>query len=396
LSIAVGSSIDPTASATGLIDGDALGNVSFDVYQGATLLNAMPTTPGTYKIVPKDASLQAADMSAYTNTIKYVAGKLIITQLPPVITTVAPSHGPEAGGTVVTITGEKLDTVTSITFGSKTLRKPTFTVNGDGTQITFKTAAGKGQVDLILHAGSATADSTYTYDAPPVVAVTAPLSLSLELKLVVGAKFEGQDVTIQGGGLKPNSDYTLVLHSTAVVVYQGIADADGNFLQVVKMPAKACVEAGTHTLTLTGIKPNGQSTSAVASFQLASNCIVGTGAAVKNIKKGKVTWTLSGFLFKYRDAALTADGLKSLDALIKNIKGAKVVTIYGYTETDTTSAVIKKANLILASARTASVKAYLKSKGINAVYRLFGKGGVNPVSLTDQSKNRRVVIDATF
>ncbi len=396
LSIAVGSSIDPTASATGLIDGDALGNVSFDVYQGATLLNAMPTTPGTYKIVPKDASLQAADMSAYTNTIKYVAGKLIITQLPPVITTVAPSHGPEAGGTVVTITGTKLDTVTSITFGSKTLRKPTFTVNGDGTQITFKTAAGKGQVDLILHAGNATADSTYTYDAPPVVAVTEPLSLSLELKLVVGAKFEGQDVTIQGGGLKPNSDYTLVLHSTAVVVYKGIADADGNFLQIVKMPAKACVEAGTHTLTLTGIKPNGKATSAVASFSLAANCVVGTGAAVKNIKKGKVTWTLSGFLFKYRDANLTPAGLKSLDQLIKNIKGAKVVSIFGYTETDTTSAVIKKANLFLAKARTESVKAYLKSKGINAVFHLFGKGGVNPVSLTDQSKNRRVVIDATF
>ena len=176
LNVAVGSSIDPTASATGLIDGDALGNVSFDVYQGATLLNAMPTTPGTYKLVPKDASLQAADMSAYTNTIKYVAGKLIITQVPPVITTVAPSHGPEAGGTVVTITGETLNTVTSITFGTKTLRKPAFTVNGDGTQITFKTAAGKGQVDLILHAGSAQADTTYTYDAPPVVAVTEPLS----------------------------------------------------------------------------------------------------------------------------------------------------------------------------------------------------------------------------
>jgi outer membrane protein OmpA-like peptidoglycan-associated protein len=125
-------------------------------------------------------------------------------------------------------------------------------------------------------------------------------------------------------------------------------------------------------------------------------CVVGGAAAVKSVVRGAVTWTLSGFLFKYRDDRLTAAGLKSLDALIKNIKGAKVVKIYGYTETDTKLDVIKKANLILAKARTESVRKYLLSKGIKAKYYTYGKGGVNPVSLTDQAQNRRVVINATF
>ena len=39
---------------------------------------------------------------------------------------------------------------------------------------------------------------------------------------------------------------------------------------------------------------------------------------------------------------------------------------------------------------------FLKSKGIKAVYKTVAKGGVDPVSLTDQSKNRRVVIEATY
>ena len=248
----------------------------------------------------------------------------------------------------------------------------------------------------MLRAGNAESAGVYVYDAPVIPPVTAPLSLSLVLQLEVGVKLSGQKSTISGGGLKAFSDYTLVMRSTPITIYQGVADANGNFLQVITMPGKACVAAGEHTLTLTCIKPDGTATTAKASFTLGDNCLVDGGAAVKSIVKGKVTWTLSGFLFKYRDDLLTPAGLKSLDALVKHIKGAKVVKIYGYTETDTKSAKIKAANLILAKARCESVKAYLKSKGITAKFYTFGKGGVNPVSLIDQSLNRRVVIDATF
>ena len=395
ITVAVGDSINPSAQAIGLIDGDNLGNVSYDYYQGATLLQSAPTTPGSYKIVPRDASLQAADSTAYQSDIKYVAGKLVVTQLPPTIISITPAHGPEAGGNTITITGTGLDAVTSIAFGTKTLRKPTFKVNGDGTEITFKVAAGKGQVDLTLRAGTAEAATTYAYDAPPVVN-SGPLHLDLALQFQVGAKLPGEKVLMTGGGLKPNSAYTLVMHSTALQLYSGIADANGDFSQNLVMPAKACLDTGEHSLTLTGILPNGKPASQTAVFHLADGCIIGQGQAVKSTVRGKVSWTLSGFLFKYRDAKLTKEGFKSLDGLAKYIAGTKVVKIYGYTETDTKSAQVKKSNLVLAKARCKTVMAYLKSKGIKAVYYTYGKGGVNPVSLVDQSLNRRVVIDATF
>jgi outer membrane protein OmpA-like peptidoglycan-associated protein len=396
ITVAVGDTINPSAQAIGLLDGDNLGNVAYDYYQGATLLQAAPTTPGTYKVVPHDASLQAADTGAYLSDLKYVAGKLVVTQVPPAIISVTPNHGPEKGGNTVTITGTGLDAVTSIVFGSKTLRKPTFTVNGDGTEITFKVAAGTGQVDVTLRAGTAEAATTYAYDPPPVVVVSGPMTLDLALQFQVGAKLPGQKVLMSGGGLKPNSAYTLVMHSKALQLYSGIADSKGDFTQQLIMPAKACLDTGEHSLTLTGITPDGKSATQTAIFHLADNCVIGDGQAVKSVVKGKVTWSLSGFLFKYRDDKLTSAGLKSLDNLMKHIQGTKVVKIFGYTETDTKSDKIKKANLILAKARCESVKAYFKKKGINAIYYTFGKGGVNPVSLVNQSLNRRVVIDATF
>jgi outer membrane protein OmpA-like peptidoglycan-associated protein len=394
VSVALGESISPSATAIGLIEGDELGSVTYDYYQGATLLTSAPTEAGTYKIVPRDANITAADMQAYVSTFKYVAGKLLITQVPPVFTAAKPAHGPEAGNNTVVISGERLGDVTSIVIGTKTLRKSDFVVNGDGTEISFKAPAGKGQVDLILRAGNAESAGVYVYDAPAVPVVTAPVTLELKLNLISAAKLSGQKITLSGGSLKPLTEFTLMLGS--ISMFKGMTDANGNFSKVVTMPAKSCVAAGEHSLTLSGTKPNGSKSTAKASFSIGNQCVVGGPAAVKSVVRGAVTWTLSGFLFKYRDDRLTPAGLKSLDSLIKNIKGAKIVKIYGYTETDTKSAAVKKGNLVLAKARTESVRKYLLSKGINAKFFTYGKGGVNPVSLTNQAQNRRVVIDASF
>jgi outer membrane protein OmpA-like peptidoglycan-associated protein len=95
-------------------------------------------------------------------------------------------------------------------------------------------------------------------------------------------------------------------------------------------------------------------------------------------------------------ADLTPGAIKSLNMLVTKIKGAKLVKIYGYTETDTKSSVIKALNLILAKDRTVSVMNYLKTKIKGAKYLTYGKGGVNPVSLTNQALNRRVVIEVSF
>ena len=390
LTIAVGDIVSPTAVATGLIEGDGLDGFTYDYYQGTTLLNAPPTAVGTYKIVPSGGTLNAADATAYSNTIKYVSGKLIITPAPPTISELSPNHGPEAGGNKVTVKGTGFGQVTSLVIGTTTLRKPKFTVNGAGTEITFTAPKGVGVVELTLKAGNASVTGEYIYDAPPPV--TAPLSLKLKLDLVVGVKFSGQKVTITGGGLKANSEYTLYLHSSPVLIYKANTDSNGNFNQTVTMPGKACVSSGKHDLTLTGTAPDGSAATDTAYFVIDDKCIVAANAVKTDTKE----WTLSGFLFNYNDYSLTTGGLKSLGLLVPLIKGAKTVTIYGYTETDTKSAAVKAANLVLAKNRCLTVMEYLQAKGIKAIFKTYGKGGVNPVSLTDQSKNRRVVIEANY
>jgi outer membrane protein OmpA-like peptidoglycan-associated protein len=390
LVVAIGETIVPSYSMAGLIEGDAYDGVEFDYYSGATLLASVPTEPGTYKIVPKAGMLAAIDDAAYSNLVKYVVGKLIITPAPPTISATSPNSGPEAGGNTVVISGTGLDQVTSIVIGAVTIRKANFVVNGDGTTISFKMPAGTGEIKVTLVAGLTELQTDYTYVANPVP--NAPSSIKLTLKLEIGAKFYGQKVTIKGGGLKPNSLYTLVMRSNPVTIYKANTDANGNFLNTIKIPSKACLAPGKHSFTLTGTTPDGKKATDTAYFVLSDKCVVAAQATKTSTK----SWTLNGFLFDFCQPALNKGGYASLKALAPLIKGAKSITVYGYTETDTKSAAIKRANIVLAQGRTNSVVAYLKKLGVKAVYKTVAKGGVDPVSVTQQWKNRRVVIEATY
>ena len=387
ITIATGEALNPSAVVTGLLDGDNLDGFTFDYFQGSTHLDSAPTAVGTYKIVPSGGNLAALDSTAYSNVYKYVSAKLVITPAPPTISALSPNHGPEAGGNVVKITGEGLSQVTSVKIGEITFRKPYFTVNGSGTEITFKAPRGVGVVDLVLRAGNASVTGQYTYDAPPVV--TTPLSLKLNLNLVAGNKLSGQQTKVVASGMKGSSEFTLYLGDK--LLFKGTTGADGSINQNITIPAKACGGSGKQDLIVNGTAPDGSAAKDTAFVVTDDTCNVAASAV-----KGDKTWTLSGFLFNYNDYSLTAGGIKSLSQLVSLIKGAKTVTIYGYTETDTKSPAVKKANLILAANRCVTVMDYLKAKGIKAIYKTYGKGGVNPVSLTDQSKNRRVVITATY
>jgi outer membrane protein OmpA-like peptidoglycan-associated protein len=392
LVVPTGDPVIPSYSMAGLIDGDAYENVEYDYYQGTTLLTSAPTAVGTYKIVPKLGSLVALDSAAYNNVIKYVAGKLIITALPPEIDAISPAHGPEAGGNTLVITGTGFGTVTSIKIGALTIRKPNFVVNGDGTTLSFKMPKGKGAITITLVAGANQVTTDYSYDPPVVGPVTGPIALKLTLKLEIGAEFVGQNVTIKGSGLKANSDYSLVMNAQTNVLFKAKTDANGAFSRVIRVPAKACATAGKHALTLTATSPAGTKVTDSAYFVINDECEVEAQAAKTTSK----SWTLNGFLFGYNQPTLNAGGVSSLKALAVLLKGAKSVTIYGYTETDTKSQAVKRANITLAQGRTDNVAAYLKSLGIKAIFKTVAKGGVEPVSVTEQWRNRRVVITATF
>jgi outer membrane protein OmpA-like peptidoglycan-associated protein len=390
ITVAFGDGYSPSAIVTGLLDGDALDGFTFEYYQGNTLLNSPPTAVGTYRIVASGGTLTAADSLTYSNVFKYVAGKLVITPAPPTLSAISPNHGPEAGGNTVVITGTGLENVTSVIIGGITLRKPKFVVNGTGTEITFKAPAGVGVVDLTLRAGTASVSGQYIYDEPPVV--TSEFGINIEVLPSVGKRLAGQKVQITGGGLKANSAYSLYIGTGKVSLFKGVTDSNGNFDQLVTLPAKACVSAGKQVLTLTGKKTDDTDATDSAQLVLDANCTVAAVAEKTETKQ----WTVSGFLFNYLKFDLTDGGVKSLTSLVPLIKNAKTITIYGYTQTDATSDATKKANLTLALNRSKTVMDFLKAKGIKAVYKTYGMGGVDPVSTTDQSKNRRVVIEVNY
>lgn len=399
VTVAVGENVDLGSQAVGLLGDDNLGNVAYDIYQGAVLLPEMPTTPGTYKIVPKDAELNYADAAAYNPAIRYVAGKLIITALAPTLDAIAANQGPESGGNKVVIKGANLAQVTLVVFGGKNYRKPAFTVNGDGTEITLTAPAGEGQVDVLIRAGVTELSGLYTYvpdEAKPPVIVSGPVSLAIAMQSTVGSKLNGQVATLSGSGLKANSPYTLVIGSKKTLVVSGVTNSKGAFTKKVTFTQNVCVGTGKQDLVLSGTKPNNSKVASEATFSLDSKCEVTTGQVVKTIKRDKITWTLSGFLFEYVKADLTSGAVASLNLLASKIKGAKLIKISGYTETDTKSEAIKASNLILAKDRTVSVMNYLMTKIKGAKYLTYGKGGVNPVSLTNQALNRRVVIEVSF
>jgi hypothetical protein len=79
--------------------------------------------------------------------------------------------------------------------------------------------------------------------------------IDLALAAGIGDYLPGSDVQVSGGGLLPNSPYTLVLRSTPVTVTEGVTDGDGRFIDIVALPMD--ITPGAHTITLTGQGPAG-------------------------------------------------------------------------------------------------------------------------------------------
>ena len=115
----------------------------------------------------------------------------------PTITAVTPNSGPEAGGTSVTITGTRLNTIKTVTIGGVVFKARDFVVNGDGTSLTFVTPGGYGTVDDVLSDGLNEVADSFTY-IPPANPTTTLLSATPNGGTVDG----GTQVTLTGTHLE--------------------------------------------------------------------------------------------------------------------------------------------------------------------------------------------------
>jgi hypothetical protein len=153
---------DPTAVEFG--SGKATG---VTVNGGGTQITAIsPAGTGSAEVTV--TTLGGVSVTGPADLFTYVA--------PPTITAVAPSEGPEAGGTAVTITGTHLTGATVVKFGSADATG--IAVNGEGTQITAASPSGGGTVDVIVTTPGGTSATTdldrFSYVRPAIVLVSPP------------------------------------------------------------------------------------------------------------------------------------------------------------------------------------------------------------------------------
>lgn len=158
----------------------------------ATAIDVTSTTELT-AVVPAGATAGAVDVvvttSAGSDTLDdgytYVAA--------PTATAIDPDSGPEAGGTVVTLTGTGFVTGdTTVTVGGTAATAVTV---ASATSLTFTTPAGTGTGDVVVttDGGSDTLADAFTYEPALSVTTITPTS---------GPQAGGNTVTITGTGFE--------------------------------------------------------------------------------------------------------------------------------------------------------------------------------------------------
>ncbi len=119
-------------------------------------------------------------------------GAAIYTYAPlPTVTSVAPTGGPVAGGTPVSITGTNFTGATSVAFGGAAAASVVVVNDTTITAVTPVHAAGLVDVSVTVPAGTGTGTGLYTYGATPTVTNVSPAG---------GPIAGGTAVTITGTG----------------------------------------------------------------------------------------------------------------------------------------------------------------------------------------------------
>lgn len=243
ITIGAGETPAPTYEVVGLADGDGIDSVVFDYYDGATKLDAVPTAPGRYLVVPASANIVTTNSAAYDAAIEFVPGVLLITTPPPTVTGLTPNAGAESGGETIVISGTNLGDISSIKFGDVVIPNTSFSVSGDGTEITLVAPAGKGNVSVVLFAGESELTLDYSYN-PPVAVVNDMLP-------VKGYEAGGNLVTLTGSNLEL---VTEIQFGTAILTGNSLTRSQDGTTITFNAPA------GTGKVTVVAVASSGNTT----------------------------------------------------------------------------------------------------------------------------------------
>ncbi|MEV8333311.1 IPT/TIG domain-containing protein [Streptomyces niveus] len=213
----------------------------------ATSFTVNSATQITAASPPHAAGAVAVIVVNPTGNSNSVTFTYVVAQV-PVVTSVAPSSGPTAGGTSVTLTGTGFTGATAVTFAG--LPATSFTVNS-ATQITAVTPAGSdgaAVVTVTTPGGTSAPDAFFFYAAPPVLISGAPAQ---------GPTTGGVVVTLTGSSL---------LNASAVRF--GSTNAT-SFTVVSATQITATAPPGTGSSPITVITPGGTSNPVAFSYVAA-------------------------------------------------------------------------------------------------------------------------------
>ncbi|WP_428152141.1 putative Ig domain-containing protein [Brevundimonas sp.] len=174
----------------------------------------------------------------------------------PTVTSVAPTSGPTAGGTSVTITGTNLTGATAVAFGANPATGVTI---NSATQITATApsgSAGAVSVSVTTAGGTGNLTNGYTYVAAPTITAVSPAS---------GSAAGGTAVTITGTNLT----------GAAAVTFGGVA---GTVTANTATSISVTTPGGTGTVNVAVTTAGGTATATNAYSYIAA-LVVTPGAA---------------------------------------------------------------------------------------------------------------------
>ncbi|MFJ9448070.1 IPT/TIG domain-containing protein [Kitasatospora sp. NPDC101235] len=263
--VAVGKIAQPTVTGVSPAHGPVAGGTTVTLtgkYLAGTTAVTIGGVPATDVTVVNRSTVTATvpahaagavDVTATVAGRDLAAGKYTYDAPAPVVTAVAPDHGPLAGGTTVTLTGTNLTGTTAVNFG--TVPATAFTVDSD-TQITatVPTGTAPGAVDVTVTTPAGTgAAGKYTYEegsyvfsktADPAPGSTVKTGDKVTYTVTVAQKGTGE---VKGATL--TDDLSKVLDDAAyngdVKATTGTADVkDGKLTWTGDLP-----QDGTATIT---------------------------------------------------------------------------------------------------------------------------------------------------
>ena len=195
---------------------------SFTVNSAGSIATIAPAGSGTVDVTVTVDGVTTATSAADRFTYQV-----------PAVTMIAPSSGPAAGGTSVTITGANFSGASDVQFGAA--YAPAFTVNS-ATSITATAPAGSGTVDVTVtvdgFTSATSAADQFSYGAGPAVTSVAPNS---------GSAAGGTAVTITGAGFT----------GATAVSFGGNAAASFNVVSATSITATSPAGSGIVDVTVT-------------------------------------------------------------------------------------------------------------------------------------------------